>query len=70
MRRFLAFGTRAGDELGEEGFAESDGVKQHYVAAGKGPSAVSRRHPGFRLAPPVAEVPPGRRDLTCSTPER
>src|SRR6185369_18017635 len=29
-----------GEELGEEGFAESDGVKLHYVTAGKGPLVV------------------------------
>jgi hypothetical protein len=32
----LASPTRA-DELGEEGFAGSGGVKIHYVTAGKGP---------------------------------
>src|SRR5216684_73763 len=28
------------DDLGEEGFADSDGVKIHYVTAGKGPLVV------------------------------
>src|SRR5215470_15597171 len=32
-------GARA-EELGEEGFADSGGVKIHYVAAGKGPLVV------------------------------
>jgi len=31
--------ARAGD-LGEDGFADSDGVKIHYVTAGKGPLLV------------------------------
>ena len=32
--------TQADEELGEEGFADSDGVKIHYVTAGKGPLVV------------------------------
>ncbi len=32
--------TMADEELGEEGFADSDGVKIHYVTAGKGPLVV------------------------------
>jgi pimeloyl-ACP methyl ester carboxylesterase len=38
----LILGPQAarGEELGEEGFAESDGVKLHYVTAGKGPLVV------------------------------
>src|SRR5713226_281372 len=28
------------DELGEDGFVDSDGVKLHYVSAGKGPLVV------------------------------
>jgi pimeloyl-ACP methyl ester carboxylesterase len=37
----LVCGSRAGaEDLGEEGFADSDGVKIHYVTAGKGPLVV------------------------------
>lgn len=32
--------TAAAEDLGEEGFADSDGVKIHYVTAGKGPLVV------------------------------
>ncbi len=35
-----ALRTSAAEELGEEGFADSDGVKIHYVTAGKGPLVV------------------------------
>jgi pimeloyl-ACP methyl ester carboxylesterase len=38
---FTLFGSQArADDLGEEGFAESDGVKIHYITAGKGPLVV------------------------------
>jgi pimeloyl-ACP methyl ester carboxylesterase len=38
---FLLANARArGDELGEDGFCDSDGVKLHYVAAGKGPLVI------------------------------
>ena len=39
---FLAMGiaTARAEELGEEGFVDSDGVKIHYVTAGKGPLVV------------------------------
>src|SRR5690242_7494210 len=32
--------TSWAEELGEDGFADSDGVKIHYVTAGKGPLVV------------------------------
>ncbi len=32
--------TAVGEELGEDGYADSDGVKIHYVTAGKGPLVV------------------------------
>ena len=32
--------SAAAEELGEDGFADSDGVKIHYVTAGKGPLVV------------------------------
>ena len=39
---FLAMGiaTARAEDLGEDGFADSDGVKIHYVTAGKGPLVV------------------------------
>jgi pimeloyl-ACP methyl ester carboxylesterase len=39
---WLALGHQSarGEELGDEGFADSDGVKLHYVTAGKGPLVV------------------------------
>jgi pimeloyl-ACP methyl ester carboxylesterase len=43
MALALAMGAQAaqaGEELGEEGFADSSGVKIHYVTAGKGPLIV------------------------------
>lgn len=36
----LSMQTAAAEELGEDGFADSDGVKIHYVTAGKGPLVV------------------------------
>lgn len=36
----LAVQTGSAEELGEEGFVDSDGVKIHYVTAGKGPLVV------------------------------
>ena len=42
LAMMMAAGTTASlaEELGEEGFADSDGVKIHYVTAGKGPLVV------------------------------
>ncbi len=36
----MAVGAARAEELGEDGFADSDGVKIHYVTAGKGPLVV------------------------------
>src|SRR4249920_2725128 len=36
----LALQVASAEELGEDGFADSDGVKIHYVTAGKGPLVV------------------------------
>ena len=36
----LAVGSAHAAELGEEGFADSDGVKIHYVTMGKGPLVI------------------------------
>ena len=36
----LSMQTATANELGEDGFADSDGVKIHYVTAGKGPLVV------------------------------
>ena len=40
MSRWLQRAQAAAEELGEDGFADSDGVKIHYVTAGKGPLVV------------------------------